>query len=313
MRLEDYKGKKILLTGGTGFLGKNLVPVLERLGAVVKAVGSKAADLTDIYQTEKIMGRDKYDIIFHAAALQGAGDYPMFHQAEQFTTNIQIHLNVLSCWYDYQPQARLVGIESTCSYPGNIPILPESSYWQGPMHESVEFYGMTKKVLHMGIEAYKTQYGLKGTCPVFATLYGPHDDFDLTKAHVVSALVKKFCDAKSHSDKAVIVWGDGHQTRELIFVEDQIVGLLMMADCDEPIINIGTGVETSIRNLAETIKRLSGFEGEIVYDVNQFVGVRHKVLDISRAKKLYGWTTENKMHSLEEGIKKTIKWYKEQV
>jgi GDP-L-fucose synthase len=168
-------------------------------------------------------------------------------------------------------------------------------------------------VLQKGIEAYKRQYGLKGTTVVFATLYGPHDEFDLEKSHVVSALIKKFCDAKAFSTPEVEIWGDGTQTRELIYVEDQINGLLTTCQYDGDLINIGTGIETTIRDLAETIGRLTEFEGKIFYNTDRFVGVKRKVLDISKSKELYGWTVneESKLTPLEEGLRKTIAWYRQ--
>ena len=189
--------------------------------------------------------------------------------------------------------------------------MSEEDYFTGPLHPSVEIYGLTKCNMQQGIKAYKQQYGLKGTTLVFATLYGPHDEFDISRSHVVSALVQKFCDAKKNGDEKVEVWGDGSQTRELIYVEDQILGLLKSVDYDGDLLNIGTGVETSIKELAEKIKLLSEFEGKIWYNTNRFVGVRKKVLDISKAKEYCGWTVKNKMNGLEEGLLKTIKWYEE--
>jgi GDP-L-fucose synthase len=159
------------------------------------------------------------------------------------------------------------------------------------------------------IRAYKQQYQLPGTTVVFATLYGPHDEFDISRSHVVSALIRKFCEARRDDLPEVEVWGDGTQTRELIYIEDQIAGLLMASDYEGDLINIGQGVETKISDLAEMIKEISGFEGDIFYNTNRFVGVNRKVLNIDKAIELFGWTIENKMHTLEEGLSKTIKWY----
>jgi len=183
------------------------------------------------------------------------------------------------------------------------------------MHDSVDIYGLTKKAMNIGIEAYKAQYGLKGTTVIFATLYGPHDHFDLEKSHVVSALIKKFVDAKNSTTNSsdVEVWGDGTQTRELIYVDDQIKGLLAVIDYDGPIINIGTGIETSIKELAETINKLSDANVKIVYNTNRFVGIKKKVLDISLAREKYGWTTSIPLLPLEDGLKKTIEYYKSKI
>ena len=310
--MYDVKNKHILITGGTGFLGKNIVPLLESRGAHVTATG-RDYNLADYSQAEKLFTLKKYDLIIHAAAFQGAGDFPLRYPADQFMINNLIHTHALHMWKEHQPQATLIGIGSTCSYPGNLTVLSEEDYFTGPLHESVETYGLTKCVLQKGIEAYKKQYNLKGTTVVFATLYGPHDEFDLEKSHVVSALVKKFCDAKEHGTPEVEIWGDGTQTRELIYVEDQINGLLATCEYEGDLINIGTGIETSIRDLAETIGRLVDFQGTIFYNTDRFVGVKRKVLDISKSKNLYGWTKNegSKLTPLEEGLKKTIELYRQ--
>jgi GDP-L-fucose synthase len=310
--MYDIKNKHILITGGTGFLGKNIVPLLESSGAHVTATG-RDYDLSVLSEAERLFKLKKYDLIIHAAAFQGAGDFPLRYPADQFMINNLIHTHALHFWKELQPQATFVGIGSTCSYPGNLTVLAEEDYFTGPLHESVETYGLTKCVLQKGIEAYKRQYGLKGTTVVFATLYGPHDEFDLEKSHVVSALIKKFCDAKAFSTPEVEIWGDGTQTRELIYVEDQINGLLTTCQYDGDLINIGTGIETTIRDLAETIGRLTEFEGKIFYNTDRFVGVKRKVLDISKSKELYGWTVneESKLTPLEEGLRKTIAWYRQ--
>lgn len=308
----DISGKKFLITGGTGFFGKNLVPYIQSRNGTVDYFGS-AFDLSTDSGTEKAFKtfQQEYDYIIHAAVLQGAGDWPLYHKAEQFDVNCRIHTNVFKYWHKYQPQARMIGLGSSCSYPGTLSVLPENCYWDGPMHESVDIYGLTKKVMNVGIEAYKSQYGLKGTTVVFATLYGPHDSFHKERAHVVSALIRKFVEAKENNSPQVEVWGDGTQTRELIYVEDQIKGMMTVLNHDGPLINIGTGTTHTIRELAETIKSLVGYEGEIFYNTNRFVGIKHKVLDISLAKESYGWTTKVVLDSFETNIRKSIDWFVE--
>jgi len=309
--MYNVKNKNILVTGGTGFLGKNLVPFLKKNGAQVVAAG-RDYDLSILEKASQLFKLRKFDLIFHAAAFQGAGEFPLKYPADQMHLNNLIHTHALYCWNKFQPQARFVGIGSTCSYPGDLAILREEDYFTGPLHPSVESYGLTKCMLQKGIAAYKKQYKLKGTTVVFATLYGPNDEFDLDKSHVVSALIKKFCDAKHFNASEVEIWGDGTQMRELIYVEDQIVGLLMTCVYDGDLINIGTGVETTIKDLANKIYHLTGFKGKIKYNTNKFVGVKRKVLDISKAKKKFGWTINNNMTSLSLGLEKTIKWYKKE-
>ena len=308
--MKDFKYKNVLVTGGTGFLGKNIVPYLEKMGVDVTATG-REYDLTCWNKAQDLFTLKDYDLIIHGAAFQGAGDFTLKYPADQFFKNNLIHTNALELWKRHQPNARFVGLGSTCSYPGDLPVLTEDDYFTGPLHPSVEIYGLTKCAMQQGIKAYKKQYGLQGTTVVFATLYGPHDEFDISRSHVVSALVQKFCDAEARGDDQVEVWGDGTQNRELIYIEDQIKGLLMTCDYEGDLINIGSGVETSIANLATTIKDLSGFKGKIYYNTNRFVGVKRKVLNINKAKEMFGWTIANRMTELEEGIEKTITWYRE--
>lgn len=309
--MNNVENKTFLVTGGTGFLGKNIKPYLENLGAKCICVGSKF-DLSIEEKSEDLFrsfDRKQLDFIIHGAALQAAGDWPLKHKAEQYDVNLKIHANTFKMWHKYQPQAKMIGIGSSCSYPGVKEVLSESDYWDGPMHDSVDIYGFTKKAVSVGIEAYKSQYGLNGTTVIFATLYGPHDHFDPEKSHVVSALIKKFVDAKRSGYDSVEVWGDGTQTRELIYVDDQIKGILTVLGYEGPIINIGTGIATPISELANIIKKSSGFTGDIVYNTNKFVGIKRKVLDVTLAKNKYGWLTKVPIIDLEEGIKKTTNFY----
>ena len=307
-----WNEKNVLITGGTSFVGKNLVQKLNKLNTRYFVFGKKEFDLTKSEQSNAVMQVEgiKYDFIFHMAALQAAADWPMHHTGIQFYKNMLIHTNTLESWRKFHPRAKMIAIGSSCLFPGGIHKLREKDVDDGALHESVYSYGFTKKAALVGLKAYKDQYELQGTMPMFATLYGPQDDFNPKTAHVVSALIAKFCNAKLHNLPEVQVWGDGTQTRELIYVEDQIEGLLMAAQYySGDAINIGSGIETTIRDLAETIRDITGYEGEIVYNTNKFVGVKHKVLDISKAKDLFGWTVNNRLHSLEEGLSKSVNWY----
>lgn len=310
---QNVKGKRFLVTGGTGFFGKNFKPYVEALGGEVVTVGGSSYDLSNESSAEQLFSSfpiNYFDYIVHGAALQAAGDWPLKHKAEQYDINLKIHSNTFKMWHRYQSQAKMIGIGSSCSYPKTKEILSENDYWDGAMHESVDIYGFTKKAVSVGIQAYKDQYGLKGTTVIFATLYGPHDHFDPEKSHVVSALVKKFVDAKQNNEPQVEVWGDGTQTRELIYVDDQIKGLLSVLDFNGPLINIGTGQSITIRELAETIKQIVGFKGDIYYNVDRFVGIKHKVLDVSLANTLFGWTSSIKCDSILNNLTRTVNWYK---
>ena len=220
---------------------------------------------------------------------------------------------MLEAWKKYQPQARFVAMGSTCQYPAKD-ILYEEDYMSGPLHPSVETYGLTRCVLTQGVKAYKQQHGLKGTTTVLATLYGPGDSFDLSKSHVVSSLIRKFVEAHKNHSPEVEIWGDGTQMRELIFVEDQVIGILLCADSDRDIINVGSGEfgEITIRHLAEVIKELIGFEGKLQYNSERFVGVLRKRLNIDKAIAEHQWTHIEPMTSLRDGLQKTIEWYQNQ-
>lgn len=310
--MKNIQGKSFLVTGGTGFFGKTLVPTIRKFGGDVIAIGSRP-DLSVEDLAEDVFRRfnEKFDYIIHGAALTAAGDWPAKHKAEQFDVNIRIHTNVMKMWHEFQPQAKMIGIGSSCAYPGDKEFFKESDFWNGSMHESVEIFGFTKKSIVLGIEAYKSQYNLKGTTVIPATLYGPHDHFDPEKSHVVSALIQKFVNAQQKNLPIVEVWGDGSQTREIMYVEDQSIGLLTVLDFNGPLINIGSGISTTIKEIAEMIKEVSGFQGEIFYNITKFVGSKKKVMDIELAQSEYGWTTDVKLGDTKENLRKTVNWYKE--
>lgn len=309
--MKNIQGKSFLMTGGTGFLGKNFVSFIRAHGGYIVGIGSNP-DLSNVTNAEYVFHGlpQKFDYIIHAAALTAAGEWPAKHRAEQYDINIRIHTNTLKMWHRYQPQAKMIGIGSSCTYPGMKEFFDESEYWNGKMHESVEVFGFTKKAVSLGIEAYKSQYGLKGTTLIPATLYGPHDHFDPEKSHVVSALIQKFVHAQENNLPSVEVWGDGSQTREILYVEDQIHGLCNALDFDGPILNVGSGIPVTVKKIAETIKEVSGYQGKIDYNASKFVGNKNKVMDISLARSLYGWTTDIKVGGLQERLKQTVDWYK---
>ena len=302
--------KWFLVTGGTGFVGKNLTTFLTAQGHAVVGMGSKP-DLSNEVEAEYVFScfGNKFDYIVHGAARTAAGSWPSNHRAQMFDTNMRINVNTFKMWHKYQPQARMIALNSSCSYPGSIEYFAERDYWNGQMHDSVETYGFTKKAMVIALQGYKQEYGLKGTTVIPATLYGPHDHFDPDKSHVVSALIRKFVTAARENLPEVEVWGDGTQTREIMYVEDQFKGLVAVLDYDGPIINIGSGEAITIRELAETLKELTGYQGEIFFNTSRFVGNARKVSDISLAKQLYGWTTDIKIGGTKENLKKTVDWY----
>lgn len=308
--MKNVTGKSFLMTGGTGFLGKNVVKFIKEHGGEIVAIGS-SPDLSNPTNAEYVFScfGQKFDYILHGAAVTAAGDWPAKHKAEQFDSNIRIHTNILSAWHRYQPQAKMIVIGSSCAYPGDKNFFKESEFWDGAMHDSVATFGFTKKAAIIGLESYKCQYGLRGTTIIPATLFGPHDHFDPDKSHVVSALIQKFVVATQKNFPSVEVWGDGSQTREIMYVEDQIRGICSVLDYDGVLINIGSGVSTSIKELAEILKEVTGFKGIIDYNTSKFVGSKQKVMDVSLAQTQYGWTSDIQIGDLQENLKKTVDWF----
>jgi len=315
MRLENKKfwnNKKVLITGGTGYVGTNLTNRLRSYNADVLSFGSKTCNLENQNEVDTYFKKlDKFDYIFHLAAWTAPGTFCLYHSAEQYHKNTLIHVYLLDAWHRYQPQAKLIGIGPSCAYPGHLNELKEEDYWKGEPHESLHAYAMTRRMLYAGQLAYKKQYGLNSIHVIFATLYGPGDYFDDVKSHVVSALISRFCNAVCNNSDKVIVWGDGYQTRECIYIDDQIDSLLLSAEkYNGDLLNIGTGKSHTICEIAEIIADCCGYRGEIVYDTTKFVGVRHKVLNIDKAKRELNWRPKV---SLREGIQRTVDWYRKNI
>ena len=311
---EYWRGKTILLTGGTGFVGRHLRRRLEELGAgAVIAVGSGELDLEstdDTMRWGRRLDRD-VDVIFHLAAWAKPGAFGLHHGAELFARNTMINANVLRVWQECLPGARLIGIGSSCEYPGHLSTMSEEDLWNGEPHPSVFAYAMTKRMLYAGQCAYAQQYGSQTVHVICNTLYGPGDHFDEERGHVISALIDRFAQAAAKGRTRVVVWGDGYQTRECLFIDEQIHGLLLVAEkSPDRLVNLGTGVSHTIREIAETIGELCGYDGEIVYDTTKFVGIRHKVLNSDRARLTLGW---NPTMPLREGLRRTVAWYQQHI
>jgi len=303
-----WKNKAVLITGGTGYIGSHLAARLSGYGAQVIATGSKHCNLENQRETaDYFKSLPKLDLIFHLAAWTKPGEFCLYHSAEQYRKNTLMHVHALDNWHQFQSQARLIGIGSSCMYPGHLAELKEEDLWAGEPHESLLAYAMTKRMLLAGQLAYEKQFNLNSIHIIFATLYGPKDYFDAERSHVVSALIDRFCIAAKKNLPELAVWGDGTQSRECVFIEDQLDAAIIAAQSNERgIFNLGTGVGTTIRTLAETIAEASGFKGKIVYDTTKFVGIKKKVLLIDKAKTVLGWAPKR---SLKEGIKETVDWY----
>ncbi|MDB6112521.1 MAG: nucleoside-diphosphate-sugar epimerase [Pedosphaera sp.] len=298
----------MLITGGTGFVGKHLQAELTRRGVEHHAFSSKQYDLTIREQAEAVFAaHSKASVIVHMACYQAAGEFPARHTAEQFHVNNLIHLNVLESWRKFAPQAKLIAVGSSCAYPSKPGALTEDRFMDGEIHGSVYSYAFTKRLLFTGMTAYNDQYKLNGTYLIPATMYGEHDDFHPETAHVSGALVGRFVKAVKENQPSVEIWGDGTQVRDIMYVQDFIGALLhLIPQCDRDIINVGPGRGTSIKDLAFAISRAAGYGGELVFNASRYVGVKEKFIETGKFVQKYQGSVSNE---LAPGIQRTVDWY----
>jgi GDP-L-fucose synthase len=297
----------VLLTGARGFFGRRLAEALTQHGFQVATPGRPEFDLLDPISIDRIMEMIRPRIVVHSAAYYGGLGICVTEPALIFHRNVLMAANLLNAAARFGVR-RFMAIGSACAYAGDIAgDMSEKDFWAGPLHPSVEAYGFTKKVLQVGLNAYARQYGMEGQLPVITNLYGEHDVFGEYRSHVAAALIKKFADAVQQGAKEVVCWGTGSPVREFIYVGDaaEAVARLLKTDYSPPL-NIGTGIGTSIRELAELVARLTGFAGKIVWDTSKPDGVGRKVLNVSRMKSVLGWEPPT---SLEAGLEKTVRWY----
>jgi GDP-L-fucose synthase len=298
---------KVIVTGASGFLGTSLCRALKEAGHDVVELNSKNCDLTKVESLSKFNDQ-KYDQIFHLAAWTQAGDFCIHHPGEQWVINQQINTHVLKWWNESQPQAKLVCMGTSCSYSPDFP-LQEDYYMQGEPIDSLYTYAMTKRMLYQGVRALNKQYGHTYLCTVPSTLYGPGYHTDGRQMHFIFDLMRKIIQANQGGDE-VVLWGDGYQKRELVFVEDFVKVLLKLTEtCDNELINIGAGEEYTIREFAGIICDVVGYDAEkIKYDTSKYTGAKSKCLDITKINKVM---PDFKATELKIGIAKTIAWMQE--
>ena len=292
---------RIFVTGATGFLGRNLIPALEMRGHHVTGVSSRQCNLL---RPESLCAFDEpYDQIWHLAAWTQAGDFCLHHPGEQWLINQLINTNVLDWWRWRQPQALLVAIGTSCSYaPGSQ--LTEEDYLAGTPVAELYTYAMTKRMLLVGLQALRAQFGLEYLYFVPSTLYGPGYHTDGRQRHFIFDLIEKISRG-THSGQPVELWGDGHQKRELIYVKDFVqAGLQLTNGVRNELINVGSGVEYSIRWYAERICEIVGYDpAAILYDTSRYVGVRSKQLS---TRKLKSFLPDFRTTPVETALKETI-------
>jgi GDP-L-fucose synthase len=298
---------RIFVTGGNGFLGHHLIDALRAAGHEVTAPGSRDCDLTreGCFAPWKDVA---FDRIWHLAAWTQAGDFCLRHPGEQWVRNQKLNTSVLDWWSHEQPQAKLIGIGTSCAYSPEHS-LREEHYLDGQPIESLFTYAMTKRMLYVGLRSLEKQFGLHHLTLVPSTLYGPGYHTDGRQLHFIFDLIRKITRGAALGEP-VVLWGDGHQRRELIHVDDFVKTALRLADtADNELVNIGCGYEHSIREFATQICRHVGFDPKkIVYDTSKYVGAKSKCLEIEKLKRLLPDFTPM---PLETGLPAVIDWMRE--
>jgi GDP-L-fucose synthase len=291
---------QFLVTGGKGFIGKHLTRVLrDRFGAdQVTSVG-REFDLREPARVKELFqGAGRVDYIVHLADVAGDARWAAQNAATQFFANAKISLNVLEAWQLWQAQARLVCFSSLWAYPESVSCASEADYWNGRMHRPTEHYGLNKKFFGVGLEACKRQNGLKGTTLVLGSVYGPED----ATTHVIPSLLSRMRQCPDRLE----IWGDGTETRDFIYVDDQMEGIIRHLDYEGELLNVSSGRASSIREVVETLARLTGYQGKIIFDKSKATGAGSRRINVELARQVGGWPGNFKLHTLEEGLQKTI-------
>jgi GDP-L-fucose synthase len=297
---------KILITGATGFLGTALVRELEKLDHELVCLNSRNCDLIDQTSLSKFNDK-KYDQIYHLAAWTQAGDFCLRHAGEQWIINQKINTNVLAWWCDSQAQAKMICMGTSCSYDPNLDLV-EDNYLTGKPIDSLFTYAMTKRMLYSGLLALHQQFGLQYLCLVPSTLYGSGYHTDGRQMHFIFDLMRKIIRGKEFGEP-VILWGDGNQKRELVYVDDFVKIMTQLAeDVSNELINIGAGGEFSIKHFARLICWIVGYEFDrIEFDTSRYVGAKSKCLV---TKKLKEKMPDLGLTPIDKGLNKTIQWFK---
>jgi len=296
---------RALVTGGSGFLGSHVVERLEAAGHEAIVPRSAEFDLTHEQDAARLFARAEPELVIHLAALAGGIGANRAQPGRFWYANLAMGANVVE-------QSRLASVRklvvlgTICAYPKFTPVpFHEEELWNGYPEETNAPYGIAKKALLVGAQAYREQYGLNAIYLLPVNLYGPRDNFDLQTSHVIPALIRKMLESRDR----VVLWGDGSPTREFLYVEDCAAAIVLAAeryDGPEPV-NLGSGEEISIRDLAGLIAELTGFEGEIEWDESQPNGQPRRLLDTRRALELFGFRAGTR---LRDGLERTIAWYR---
>lgn len=304
-----WPSQRVLVTGGSGFLGSFVVGKLEeRSAGAIFAPRKLDYDLRDVGAIQELLREVQPNLVIHLAATVGGIGANREHPAEYFYDNLMMGTQLLhECWR--AGVAKFVAIGTVCAYPKHTPIpFREEDLWEGYPEETNAPYGLAKKMLLVQSQAYRQQYNYNAVFLLPVNLYGPRDNFDPASSHVIPALIRKFVAAREQHADEVVVWGDGSPTREFLFVEDCAEGILLAAEhfnSPDPV-NLGSAYEISIRDLAQKIARITGFEGRITWDTDKPNGQPRRKLDVRRAKQEFGFVSRT---NFDEGLQRTLDWW----
>lgn len=306
MRIADAT---VVVTGGTGFLGRHVTEELRRHGAKVFALGSRHYDLRRRAEADRMLADIRPDAVVHLAAVVGGIGANRSEPGRFFYENALMGVELLEA-------CRVAGVAKTvisgtvCAYPKHAPVpFQEAGLWDGYPEETNAPYGLAKKMLLVQAQAYRAQYGMNAVYLLPVNLYGPHDNFDLESSHVIPAMIRKFIAAREHGQQRVVLWGDGSPTREFLHVRDAARAFrlaLERYDGGEPV-NLGSGEEITIRDLAALIARSTGYRGEVVWDPSRPNGQPRRRLATARAREWLGFEASI---TLEQGIAEVAEWYR---
>jgi GDP-L-fucose synthase len=307
--MSFWSEKKVLVTGGAGFLGSSVVEKLKERGCrQIFVPRSREYDLRDRDAVIRLYRQTRPHLVIHLAAVVGGIGANRANPGKFFYDNAIMGLELM----DYARQfavEKFVAVGTICAYPKFTPLpFKEESLWDGYPEETNAPYGLAKKMMLVQAQAYRAQYGFNAIYLLPVNLYGPRDNFDLETSHVIPAIIRKCVEAKEAGRREVVLWGDGSPTREFLYVEDAADGLLLAAERynDDQPVNLGSGEEISIHDLAEMIAAEVGFTGKIVWDTTRPNGQPRRCLDVSRAKETFGFAAKC---PLKQGLRNTISWY----
>ena len=304
-----FDAARIVVTGGAGFLGSFVVERLRALGAKeVFVPRSATVDLTRVEQVRSYFAEVRPTLVIHLAAAVGGIEANRLQPGTFFRDNMLMGVHVIE-------EARLAGVKkvfiagTVCAYPKFTPVpFREDDLWNGYPEETNAPYGVAKKALLVMAQAYRREFSMNTVMVFPVNLYGPRDNFDLTTSHVIPAMIRKFLEAKERKEREVVLWGDGSPTREFLYVVDAAEGIVSAAesyDGEDPV-NLGSGQEIAIADLARTTAKLVGYEGLIRWDRSKPNGQPRRMLDTSRARERFGWSARTRF---EDGLRATIDWY----